>query len=274
MKKTASIGDIAEIKTPTGLGYVQYTHDNGDMGELVRVLPGLHASRPNLVQLASEKELYFVFYTLEYALRAGQTTIVAHEAIPEWARPYPLMRMSVGIDRTGKTLTWRIINAGDSPTIDALERLPILHELTPDQVKLSIHMLRSHPAMVKAMARGWTPDRAEELRLGYASQRKAEELSRPAEGMPSDRPMRHYLYFRSESEARKAAHRLRTRGFSAEVRLGGDGVNWLTLAGHAAPRNIEEMETRRDELVALATELGGEYDGYELVTETIVANVN
>jgi len=28
----ASIGDILEIKTPAGLGYVQYTHDAGTDG--------------------------------------------------------------------------------------------------------------------------------------------------------------------------------------------------------------------------------------------------
>lgn len=38
----ARIGDIVEIKTPAGLGYLQYTHDAGTNGELVRVLPGLH----------------------------------------------------------------------------------------------------------------------------------------------------------------------------------------------------------------------------------------
>jgi hypothetical protein len=44
--KKIKIGDIAEIKTAAGLAYVQYTHDSEDMGQIVRVLPGLYASRP------------------------------------------------------------------------------------------------------------------------------------------------------------------------------------------------------------------------------------
>src|SRR5215469_6337718 len=39
-ERKPEIGDIYEIKTSAGLAYVQYTHDERDMGELVRVLPG------------------------------------------------------------------------------------------------------------------------------------------------------------------------------------------------------------------------------------------
>ncbi len=68
MKKRAEIGDVCEIRTPAGLAYVQYTHPHPSMGQLVRVLPGLYAGRPDVRELAQQKELYFIFYTLDYAL--------------------------------------------------------------------------------------------------------------------------------------------------------------------------------------------------------------
>ena len=79
----AKIGDIFEIKTPAGLAYVQYTHPGGDMGALVRVLPGLFSARPtNFAELSKHREIYFVFYTLKYALRDHQIEIVSHQPIP------------------------------------------------------------------------------------------------------------------------------------------------------------------------------------------------
>jgi hypothetical protein len=91
MPKTKTrIGDIFEVFTPAGLAYVQYTHDGKGMGQLVRTLPGLFAIRPkNFAELAQQKELYFTFYTLEYAVRANDVELVSHQPVPLWARPYP-----------------------------------------------------------------------------------------------------------------------------------------------------------------------------------------
>src|ERR1700731_1908718 len=101
-KNEAKIGDICEIETPAGLAYVQCTHVSPDMGALVRVLPGLLKARPiDFEQLAKQKELYFTFYTLNYAIRDHQVTIVSNQPVPEWARS-PLMRWSGLTDETGK----------------------------------------------------------------------------------------------------------------------------------------------------------------------------
>lgn len=77
--KKAKIGDICEIATPAGLAYVQYTHDGRGMGQLVRVLPGLFSTRPtDFAELSQQKERYFAFYTLSYALRDHQVEVVSH----------------------------------------------------------------------------------------------------------------------------------------------------------------------------------------------------
>ncbi len=112
------VGDVAEIRTPEGLAYVQYTHDGQGNGELVRVLPGLYDSRPDLVALVIQHELYFIFYTLKYAIRDKQAEIVCNLPIPERARSEPLMRHASGESAEGKVTGWRIVSALDTLSID------------------------------------------------------------------------------------------------------------------------------------------------------------
>jgi hypothetical protein len=175
-RKKAKIGDITEIKTPAGLGYVQYTHEGGTHGELVRVLPGLYANRPsNFTELAQQRELYFAFLILNQGLRTGigQMEIVSNQPIPDWAKPYPLMRHSAAQDESGTTIRWRIISAASQLTMNLLRRTPLLTRLTPEQEKLSIYEIWPPAVMVRELARGWTPERAEEFRLKDSAERHA-----------------------------------------------------------------------------------------------------
>lgn len=264
-RRKAKIGDIAEIKTPSGLAYAQYTHDGRDMGELVRVLPGLYDARPSdFVELAKQRELYFIFYTLNYALRAGQTEIVSNQPVPEWVKPIPLMRHPGGAAPDGRTLNWRIVGAMQPLTLDFLQRTPVIRELTPDQRKLSIRQLWGHKAMVEELARGWTPERNEELEAEDRARARARRAGQQAAGASADQIMRHYLYFPEKLNAEKAAQWFRSQGFSVEVKLGADGENWLALVKHEAPQKAEEMDNLRNEMEALASQLDGEYDGWEL----------
>lgn len=161
--KKPTIGDVAEIKTHHGLAYAQYTLDGNGSGQIVRVLPGLYNSRPDLESLALQRELYFVFYTLAFAIRKKEAEIVCNLPVPEWAECEPLMRHASGRTRQGKITGWRIVPALSSLTVDFLIRTPVLRELTQGQERLSIHQIWPHPVMVKELARGWTPERAEIL---------------------------------------------------------------------------------------------------------------
>jgi hypothetical protein len=263
-KGKARIGDIAEIKTAAGLAYVQYTHDNVDMGQLVRVLPGLFDARPpDFRELARQKELYFVFYTLNHALSNRQAEVVSHQPVPEWANPYPLMRHG-GFSKNRDTQTWKVLDASTSLTVDALSRMRKLHDLTAEQKRLSIYLLRPHPVMLRDLARGWTPERAEELDLQDAAAGEVKRADSLTMGEPSNHRMRHYLYFPEKSNAEKAGQWFRSQGLSVEVRRGADGENWLALVTQAPPKSDEECEKLREEMEALAEELDGEYDGWEL----------
>ncbi len=186
-------GDIFEAKTPSGLAYFQYTHDGADMGQLVRVLPGLFDNRPNgFGELAEQKELYLVFYSLNSALRNDQVEFVSHQPVPEWARPYPMMRWAGARDASGKTVAWKIFSASSRLTLEEHEQTPVIHNLTPQQERLSIHHLWAHPVMIKELARGWTPERAEELRLRDVTEAEKQR----ANPLPDKNvSMRHYLSF-------------------------------------------------------------------------------
>jgi hypothetical protein len=255
MAKKARIGDVCEIKTATGLAYVQYTHPHPSMGQLVRVLPGLYVSRADVRELAQQKELYFIFYVLDYALRDGKAKIVSNEPVPDWARPYPMMRYSR--DFTDPP-SWLIAAASTELTLDEIPKMLRVTRLTPEQKKLSISMLCAHPALVKKLEQGWTPERDAEM----AAEAQAKRLAMPqSTRSQKEQFLDHYLYFPKKSNAEKAATHLRERGWTVEVKMGADGENWLALAKQPAPIE-EDIGGIRDELEELADRLGGEYDGW------------
>ena len=71
-----------------------------------------------------------------------------------------------------------------------------------------------------------------------------------------------YLYFPDEAGAREAGRRLEASGYEVDVRLGADDVNWLALA--LKDIDHDDLWEHEERLTALATELGGEYDGHEI----------
>jgi hypothetical protein len=90
------IGDVIEVETPTGLAYVQYTHEHRERprwGSLLRVLPGVYERQPDLAKLVSEEERFSVFFPLHAALRGGIFSIVANEPVPPAKQQFPIFRM-------------------------------------------------------------------------------------------------------------------------------------------------------------------------------------
>jgi hypothetical protein len=89
-------GDIIGVSTPKGLAYAQYTHRHTDpprFGPLLRVIPGLFASRPddfgNLVQ---QRPAFMTFFPLGAAANRRMVRIVASSPIPEHAKRFPIFR--------------------------------------------------------------------------------------------------------------------------------------------------------------------------------------
>ncbi|HLJ26019.1 MAG TPA: ribonuclease E inhibitor RraB [Candidatus Angelobacter sp.] len=269
-KKKARIGDIVEISTPTGLAYVQYTHDGGSSGELVRVFPGLYVNRPaDFAALARQKELYFVFYIMNYALRVGLAEIISNQPVPEWAKPYPTMRHAVALDDFGRVVCWRIISAANPLTVEELIRAPRFTELTLEQTRLSIYEIWPHAAMVKNLARGWIPERAEELHLKDKAELAEKRKNQAVADESSYQGMRHFLYFSKRRNAQEAGEQLHNRGFSVEVGKNSDGEQWALVATKDAPKTGEEMDELREEMEGLAAQFGGDYDGWEAPLDSL-----
>jgi Regulator of ribonuclease activity B len=118
--------------------------------------------------------------------------------------------------------------------------------------------------MVKELARGWTPQRAEELRIRDKAERQTNGAEQPQRKVPENERMRHYFYFPEKSSAEKAAQRLRSQEYTAEVSEGADGTSWQVLVKHAPLFKTEDRDKLREKMEALASELNGEYDGWEL----------
>src|SRR5262249_13914173 len=202
MRRGLKIGDVLEIETPSGLAYVQYTQDDPGKGQLVLVLAGLYVARPNVTELTQQKELYFAFYLVRNAMRTGQVKLVSYQPVPGWAKSWPVMRHGTW-DDSG----WFI---GDGSMAFSPQNIPKflkVKDLNAEQRRLSISSyVYPHPAMVKALARGWTPERDEEFDRIDDAERKAREEAQAKENKANEAEPRadsleHYLYFPERSNA-------------------------------------------------------------------------
>jgi hypothetical protein len=98
------IGDIIEVRTAKGLGYVQYTHEHREpptYGSLLRALPGLFARPPDDWEaLARQQELFWVFCPISAALRqkGSPFRITANVPIPDEKAGFPVFRYRAHTD--------------------------------------------------------------------------------------------------------------------------------------------------------------------------------
>lgn len=72
-----------------------------------------------------------------------------------------------------------------------------------------------------------------------------------------------YLYVPDESRARSAAGELEHAGYQVEVRTAASGPSWLALATITMVPSAENIALLRGRFESLATQLGGEFDGWE-----------
>ena len=154
---------MVEIATPKGFAYAQYTHDDDSYGELVRILPGLYATRPaDLAALVQQRERYVTFTDLRWGLRANNDTVVDGRKVPEMTivgqfeiparnRPIPLFRLPAGPGRhpvTGKLDCWQLWDE---------ERRWRIEGLTAAQRDLPLHGFPTHATFIDNIVSGWHP---------------------------------------------------------------------------------------------------------------------
>jgi hypothetical protein len=237
------IGAVVEVPTSRGFGYLQYTHWNDLMGALVRVLPGLHTLRPaDLEALAREPEVYVTFVPLLEAINVGIFELVGRAEVPEGSRNFPLFRAAgPRAPGTGEPQSWWLWDGKTESRVRAL---------SPEQKRLPVRSTIMPPVLIERLEAGWRPGDSAPAAISIGG---AENKSREPE-------LWHYLYFRDEQAARRAAEALSDEGMRTEVRLSARGSDWLVRASDTRAGTVEDV---RDKLEKLASKLRGEYDGWE-----------
>jgi hypothetical protein len=234
------IGTVVEVPTENGFGYLQFTHRNELMGALVRVLPGVHATRPvDFGPLVASHETYVTFVPLLEAIRAKMFTAVAHAPVPERARNFPLFRAAgPRVKGSSEPTSWWLWDGKEERRLESL---------SPEQRQLPIWEATMPPVIVPRFNARWKPGDAEPS----APVVEIEDDSRGGE-------IRHYLYFPTEDGARRAATTLSGDGARVVVDLSARGDEWLVLAYlRGAP------DDRGRDLEPTARKFGGTYDGWE-----------
>ena len=89
------------------------------------------------------------------------------------------------------------------------------------------------------------------------------QLEKAGSDLAKPHELEFFLYFPSEPLALEAAASLRLEGYTAEVRVGTDeGDRWLCFATLSVVPAHATLLAVREQLERLASELGGEYDGW------------
>lgn len=145
------VGDIFEINTTKGRGYLQYVYGHPTIGELIRILPGLYeAAHPDFISLAASKELYFVHFPLKAAYRRSIVKLIDNfELPPDLVLPKKMRTKHVV---RGDFVAWHIVDY-DTWKIEAVK------ELSPEQIKLSPWGSWNDTLLIERMASEWTLDK-------------------------------------------------------------------------------------------------------------------
>jgi hypothetical protein len=147
-KRRAKFGDVIEVSTPNGFSYLQYVSRHPAYGDVIRVLPGLFQTRPNLEELVREKG-YFTFYPLRLAVSRGMVDIVENISIPAGSEGPGTLRRAGAMSNDGRVLTWVIGGAGGDY---------VREELSSEEKKLPIAEIWNHEMLIHQLARKWSPE--------------------------------------------------------------------------------------------------------------------
>jgi hypothetical protein len=98
-------------------------------------------------------------------------------------------------------------------------------------------------------------------------QKVLDQLREAGSDLSKPHQMEFLLYFPTEESAQLAASKIKTDGFSVEVKRAARGSMWLCLAvKRMVPKRVE-IGAIGKRFTALAKDLGGEYDGWETSIE-------
>src|SRR5436309_1740598 len=107
MRTGFAIGDVFEVETAEGFGYIQIAHQRPVYGSLVRVLPGLYRRRPaDLADLVSGEDRYLTFVPVYALVEREIGKLVGRFTVPENRTIFPVFKVPFNLDREGTRRRW------------------------------------------------------------------------------------------------------------------------------------------------------------------------
>jgi hypothetical protein len=247
MAKKAEIGDIIEIQTKVGFAYAQFSNYHDDWGALLRILPGTFMKRViDYRELVDAKEVFFTFFPLQAAINREIVKVAGHELVPSHAERLPLFRNGVPNPATGKVDVWWLWDGKSEWKVG---------KLTHDQLDFPILSIPSYPVLLDRIETGWTPRRSEE----FIQRERARIKQRGAAPNPTE--LRHYLIFKDQASAEKAAELVRTPNLQTGVTDLGESWGVNVLQAELSDDVTEKLAERLKEFASTA---GGIYDGSQV----------
>jgi len=151
LAKRIKFGDIIEIKTSKGYGYMQYTHKDSMLGNLVRVFKGIYIKPLEDLQVLEDKEIQFTtFFPLQTAVNQNIVTVIANKKVRKDLQPFPLLKSMLAQDKeTWKAKSWEL---WDGEKVIGLIRPP----LTQEQINLPISEVINDTLLIERIDSGWT----------------------------------------------------------------------------------------------------------------------
>jgi hypothetical protein len=150
MGKRVRIGDILEVGTSRGLGYIQVTHHHKQYGHLIRVLPGFRDARPNDFEALAALPTRFVTFIPAQAIVNQQIwPVVASEPVPSFAQGFPLFRAGAIGPGGAKPSTWWLWDGTKEWRVGSL---------TADQRKYPLRGIWNDTLLIERMASDWGQD--------------------------------------------------------------------------------------------------------------------
>ncbi len=155
------LGDVLEIDTPGGLGYLQYVLKEPVNGAMIRVLPGVYPAQPDLDALVAGPTSYCVFFPVGPAANRGIVRVKGEYPIPEHARAFPLMR-SPGwlLGLTPKQYSWWLWDGSRQWRVTELDEAGL-------HASEKAHW--NDAFLIERMAEGWSP--ADDPYYGWGNRR-------------------------------------------------------------------------------------------------------
>jgi hypothetical protein len=148
------LGDVVEIRLSSGFAYAQYVnHHKQFYGELIRILPGTFEEQltdEEVPDLCKRTELYYCFYPLNAAIRAGHVRIIDKCSIPTRCRKMPNFKMYFENPDT-VVKTWFVWD-GKSAKPKRVSGLSL------EERKYPMEEVVAYSSLVEMIESGWLPE--------------------------------------------------------------------------------------------------------------------